>query len=255
MRVVTNIVLIICLLFSMIPNCEASISYGYDVYNIPESEADEMWDYFDITIVNEISMPNSTIINFDVSSEGFVAILTGDDTITVFDELYNVYRKFSFFNYGKAYIGWNNNNLLLFSVRDNIIAEFTLDGNCIAITQLSDHSMNKNVWKELERRQVINKNDCTYELSKDMGAILDFFSGYRYNTLIKTDLEGQKTIIFDINQSQKNKTTLLFFIVLGFVVSVITVFILGFARYNKGNRSEEILEDISVKEYLIRKLL
>ena len=109
----------ICFIFAffllylfIIPICEASTKYGFDVYSL-DDKIDTVWEYYDITITkNEIST-NCAVVNFAVSTDEYVAILTTDDKITVFDENGNIYRRFEFYDSGTSYVGWNDNNLFL----------------------------------------------------------------------------------------------------------------------------------------------
>lgn len=194
--------LFLCLFIA--PVCKASTEYGYEVYSLDNEKIHKVWDSFDMVLTNEITA-DCAVVNFAVSTDEYVAILTTNDRITVFDERGNIYRRFSFSGPGTSYVGWNGNNLLLFTVRGDKIIEFTLEGECVNVVGLSqDYGIS--IWENIKKQTSVQTPKYKYALTKDMGGLFNFFSGYTYNTLSKTDNSGNTTIIYDVNSFQTGKS-------------------------------------------------
>lgn len=218
-KMISLIFLFFLLYLFITPVCEASTKYGYEVYALPDKDVSTLWEYYDITMVKKEITDNRSVVNFAISTDEYVAILTTDDAITIFDESGNVYRRFEFYDSGTSYVGWNGNNVLLFSIRGNNIIEFTLDGDCVDIVELSsDYGIS--IWDDITRSTSVETTKYTYELSKNMGKFFNFFSGYTYNTLTKTDVSGNTTIIYDVNTFQIAKSII---ILLSIIIVICTV--------------------------------
>ncbi len=218
------------------PICEASTQYGYEVYSLSDDKIAAAWEYYDITNIKKEITANSAVVNFAVSTDEYVAILTTDDRITIFDESGNVYRKFEFYDSGTAYVGWNDNNILLFTVRGNKIIEFTLDGSCVDIVELN-HDYGISIWENIKKRTSVETTKYTYELSTGMGGLFDFFSGYTYNTLTKTDKSGDATIIYDISNFQTAKSIIILLCVAIVACAVPVVVVCKIRKYLVQNKS------------------
>lgn len=210
-------------------DCKAFDKYGYDVELVPKQKIEMIWEYHNITIVENEMADRQAIVNFAVSTDDYVAILTTDDMITIFDENGNVYRRFEFYDSGTTYVGWNEKNVLLFSVRGNNVIEFTLNGDLVDVVELSrDYGIS--IWDDV-RRTSVNTTSYTYGLSKNMGGLFDFFSGNKYSTLTKTDGSGNTITIYDVNSFQITKSIIIFMSIIIVICIVPVIIVCNVRKY------------------------
>ncbi len=205
---------IFLLLIFVLSICFAVNVFSANIYGLEAIpyEAQEQNDFLDnIKLRLSASMPtnNSSIVNMDVSKNGYVAIALENRSVMVYDDKGVFLKKFEFESYGSYHIKWNKNNLTLFYVRENSIIEFTLDCEIIGVFYIDSSST---LIREIRDTTKASVDSDTYEIKNKL-----FFGGY--TTLVKTDKAGNEIILYSSNASSKTVNAIFIVLfVLGFTI-------------------------------------
>lgn len=213
------------LLFAGLP-VSASKAYGFDTVTLSEDKVKQIWENINVrTITDPVSLSNIElpIVSFDVSENGEILLGFKENKIAVIDED-EVLHFFEFVTAGSYYVQWNDHNILLLLVRSSVVVELSQDGQLVNMILTDDHSMqNQSLWRQLINKTQINIGQSSYSMRNDMG-ILNFFAS-SYSQLVKTDSNGNSTMIYDVNSAQLAGTI----IELIFVFIFCAIVVLGIA--------------------------
>lgn len=178
--------------------------------------------------LSSIGLP---IVSFDVSENGRILLGFKGNKVAVVDEN-KVLNFFEFSNDGSFYVQWKDNNILLLLVRGSIIVEFSQDGQLINMIEVDDNSIqNNSLWNQIAQKKHINIGQSSYCIKNNMG-ILNFFTS-SYSQLLKTDSNGNSTVIYDVNSAQMTKTIILFVTVIIFMATVISGIVVQCFKLNR----------------------
>ncbi len=195
----------------------------------------KIWNNINVNVIayekplDDMALP---IVGFDVSADGIFLIGFKDNKVALVDQNKNVLKLFKFSNEGSFYVNWSDdNNILLLLVRGSIIVEMSPDLELISINKVSDNSLtNNSLWNEISGKTHVEFDECSYYI-KNKSVILKIFSS-SYSQLIKTDSEGNSTVIYDISKIQTPKTV---FCIIAIVIFVAVVILIIKQKYQSGH--------------------
>ncbi len=214
---------IIAVLFVMFLICHTKAyaeEYGFDTKQVEAEEMPQIWDNIAVREVTELK--KAPITGFDVSESGDIAIVTTANEIAVYDKNGQSTKFYAFESSGMCYIGWNEENLVLFSIRSSIIYEFSSDIKLISMREIDEGSIRSvQAWEKIRHRTQLTKNNYTYKVKNDIG-FLNLFSGYSYSILEKIDQSDNHMYrIYDVTEEQTVRvTTILSFFCILFVIGI-----------------------------------
>lgn len=152
-------------------------------------EQNDFLDRINLRVSKSELSNNSTIVNMDVSENGYVAVALENEAILVYDDKGNYIKKFDFEAKGSYFVKWNGNNLVLIYVRGNSVVEFTLDCEIIGAFHIS---LPSEAIREMRDKTATSVNGEKYELKSKL-----FFTGY--TKLVKIDEAGNTIILYSTN--------------------------------------------------------
>ena len=132
---------------------------------------------------------------FDVNESGLVAILTTfleKNNIAIYDSKGEFQYGYQFIDFGTCYIEWENDNLIIYSVRGQVAMTVNPVGDILNIQKVV--SYNYYDTEELQKT-VRTVNGCTYTLRNNEGFFFDAFQPYAQ--LVITDEAGNLDVIYD----------------------------------------------------------
>ncbi|MBQ8497530.1 MAG: hypothetical protein IJ489_08770 [Clostridia bacterium] len=139
----------------------------------------------------------SPIINFDVSESGLIVLALEGDQILVLDSSGNPIQSFTFDREGSYCVGWNKENILLYSNRSDIFIEFSLDGEFIDMIKHEPQSWKSSAfisdWQDIRS---ITFDGNTYTIENRAG-VFNLLTAQRYAKLYKTDSDGNEIVLYD----------------------------------------------------------
>ena len=201
------IVLMVCFSMFFTANvCSATIC---ELEAVPYSfqERNEFLNSIKLQKYTTTQTNSSSIVNMDVSQNGYVALTLKNRTIMVYDDDGVLVKQFVFKSHGSYYVRWNESNLALFFVRENSVVEFTLDHEIVGVYYVE---LSSQMISEIRNKTTDIVGNDTYKIENKL-----FFAGY--TTLIKTDKEGNEIILYNSNLSSTVINAI-----------IIVVFVLGF---------------------------
>lgn len=206
----------------------------FDTTDLDGPEKESMWLYSNLTCDNN-KFSGVGIDGFAVNTNGHIAIaFSGAElkNISVYDGSGKFIRNYSFHSAGSYGVGWNNENLCIYLVRASILMEVDSHGNLVDMKSIINNSTNNSYWNNVVRVHTRIVNDEYYELSNNMGGILNNLAT-SYSILSKTDRNKNIITIYDSSKLQYLKTLMLLIIISVFILIVIIKIIRLFKTTNK----------------------
>ena len=190
---------------------------------------------FNIQLVKEEKEPaKNSIVCFDVNEDGLIAIGTSDSSrksVSVYN-LSGDYKYGYNFNCDQSFgIEWDGNNLIIYFVRSNVAALVDENGTILELQEIENTTNNNSYWNRSVFSTQRTVGDYKYIIKNDMGLFNIFASSY--SQLITVDDQGNKTILYNVNNAQMTKAIIIFIAVIMFVAIVVSVIIFRFLKLRK----------------------
>lgn len=199
----------------------AGMNTGFKTTELSQEDKKEFLSNIGFSFISK-EPQKSKIECFDVSNNGLVAV-----GFSRLDNIYiSVYNESGSFCYGYVLeahqsfgIEWDGNCLIIYFVRSDVAALLDSKGNILDIKRIEDTAENNFYWNNHVFSSQKNIGEYQYTLDKNMG-ILNLFMP-TYARLIKTDSNGQKTIVYDAGKTQNVKSIIIFTLTVLFVAFAI----------------------------------
>lgn len=193
---------------------------GFVTEEIGETDKVTFLSNSNINVLN--SEPSKRAIKcFAVSQEGKIAV--GQNHLG--EKVISVYSSDGIFCYGLAFdcsgsfaVEWDNDNLLIFFVRSDVIISVNPQGEIEEIYSVNDIEENRSYLNDILYSTQKICEDGVYELRNDMGIFNWFLSSYSQLVFISPD--GNETIIYDVNAAQL-ANAIIFSSILAIFVSIV----------------------------------
>lgn len=163
-----------------------------------------------LSLIND--EPRKSIIKcFDVSNSELIAIGS-----KISEKAYiSVYDTTGKFQYGYAFdcnqnfaVQWDDTNLIIYFVRSDVAALVDSNGTIMELKRIDNTLNNNSYWHHSVFITEKTLNDNRYTIKNNMGLLNVFVS--TYSLLVKTDSDGNETIIYDVSSAQTAKTVFIF---------------------------------------------
>lgn len=204
------------------------------------SEIEQIWKNVQMRKVEPSKEILSPIISFDVSPSGEVAIGLKEDEIRIFDCKNVLISCLKFNNTGNYYIRWNGNNLVIFSVRGSRLLEVTSSGDFVRMCKIDERSFTTGeAWNRINQNHEKTVKGCTYKVKNDMGVFYNIFAAGSYSQLEKTEADGDRILLYDVNAQLLRKNIVITVLALTALGIVIASFIRScIVHYRKPSRDQ-----------------
>ena len=198
-----------------------AVNDGFDTDPVPENEANEIFNRFNIISGDQPYDMDNPIVSFDVSDDHRIALGLKDHIIKILNTDGQVLNILTFNSDGVYYIEWSGQNLILYQGRGSLAVEVTLSGELAGMWEINENSIKTaKYWNSLSSRKEIKVDQNTYKLQNKMG-VLNLIAGGIYNQLLKIDSDGNTTILYDVNTSRLIKMIIIIIFFIAFFTAVI----------------------------------
>lgn len=173
---------------------------------------------------------------FDVSDKGLIAVGISEDIkkyINVYDNDGIFKYGYSFEIYGTFGIEFDNDNIIIYTVRGDKAYLIDKKGNCLEICDILNNSENNSYWNNVVFARLKESDGNKYYLSKNK-SLLGIFSS-SYSQLIKRDSNGDKTVLLDA--SNENNT---YIIVISIMVIIVMCVLIMVVKYFWSQRTKSL---------------
>jgi hypothetical protein len=211
-KIITTISLFIVIIEVFFTTNVSAMTTGFEVKTIPSNKTEEIFSNIDLKYESEEASFHS-IKCFDISDSGLIAIGIDEDT----QKHINIYTSdglfqygYSFVNYGTYGIEFDNDCLMIYTVRGNKAYLLDEQGNCLEVCDIPNNSENNSYWNNDVFAKSKNIGDNQYKLSKTI-----IFSP-SYSKLTKVSPDGTETVLIDASVE-----TGVFLIVILIIISII----------------------------------
>lgn len=230
--VLFGLTILISLIFSSINIYASTADYGFKTSELSADEIKQIWQSIDVRSLADLLSLNdieSSIVSFDVSDDGEILLGFEGNKFAVVDGT-GVVNLYEFTNDGIFYVQWNGDNILLLLVRGSIVIEINSDGHLVNMIKADESSSeNNSIWNYLSRRKCIRQGEYSYCIRNDMG-LFNFFTS-SYSQLIKTDSNGNTTVIYDISDTIIAKMIILLFCAVVLVAVIVKSVVMKSTKY------------------------
>ena len=161
-------------------------------------------------IYNEPDTENITVERC-VNDNGLFAIGTDGlhgKNVCVYDENGNFKYGYEFDCFGSFGIEWDDNDIIIYFVRDDVAASFDKTGANTELRRIKDTSDNNTYWYHFVFSDNRKIDGNTYTMKNNMG-LLNLFAT-SYSQLIKTDPSGNEKILYDVSNTYTTKFIVIF---------------------------------------------
>ncbi|MCL2698830.1 MAG: hypothetical protein FWE68_00800 [Defluviitaleaceae bacterium] len=151
--------------------------------------------------VKDVAETKKTIALFSVSDSGMMALGFRDSSgnfVNIYDETGEFQRGVSFHTPGSYFLGWSDDNLLIFCTRSSWILMIGEDGELLDVRRMLDNRENSihrnaNYWRVTQR----DIDGITYRIRKDTG-LLSFLT-IRYSVAEIIFPDGTVKTVYDVS--------------------------------------------------------
>ncbi len=207
-----------------------AMNTGFSTREMNSEDQHTFLSNINLTLISD-EPQKSTFTCFDVSESGQVAIGFANDQ-NKYISVYDANGKFQYgyvFNCNQSFgVQWDSANLIIYFVRSDVAASFDSNGANVESRTIEDTADNNSYWNRcvFSKEKTIDTN--RYTAKNNMG-ILNIFAS-SYSQLLKTDSNGNETIIYDGGTTQTAQTVLFIIAVLIFAALVTALVIRRFLR-------------------------
>ena len=171
------------------------------------------------------------IVCFDVNNDGLIALGFDDNshkTICVYNPDGEFIYGYSFESSGSFGVEWDGGNILIYFVRGDVAALFNSSATCLELKMISNSTENNTYWNHtvFEKKRIVGKNE--YEIKNDLGILNIVLSSY--SQLIKTDENGIKTMLYNVNDSYGARVLVILVGIILFIITAVLVMIKEFKK-------------------------
>lgn len=212
----------------------SAMTTGFTTENMNSEDQKLFLSNIKITLLDS-DVKTKSIDCFDVSDEGLIALGFNDSsykTICVYNPDGEFKYGYSFYSSGSFGVEWDDENLLIYFVRSDVAALFNSSATCLEIKTVSNSTENNTYWNHtvFAKKRIVGKNE--YEIKNDLGILNVFTSSY--SQLIKTDEDGIKTTLYNVNSSYGLRVLLILVGTILFTIIAIFVIIRQFKKQETG---------------------
>ena len=183
--------------FSISGYCkELETPAAFSTYELSDAEKETIEKNIDLTLLSEMNAYFG-IDCFDVSDSGCVAVGIDYGThksIYVFDSDGNFDRGYDFSIDGSFNLEWDEDNILIYIVRGDIVVSVDRDGKVTNVKKIENTSENNSYWNKLRSTKSKTVDGKTYLMRNKIG-IFNLFAT-SYSQIIVQTAESEM-IIYD----------------------------------------------------------
>ena len=235
---------VVCIILTFIIFCEAMQAYaiGFTTTDVPDELKKQELSQICLKRLNTMSKKDA-ISYFDVNSKGYVALGFNDNSIAgnliyVFDPEGNFLYGYSFECNGWFGLEWEEDDLWICFLKENIIFLFDSEGNCLDIKWIVNNRKNDYYWEDSIRAKTRIVDNKTYKITQTS----KFFNFLPIpgKQLTITDQNGVTTVFYDAEVNPVTDFAGEFiFVLLLFIAGFTFVAIMGISYFKNYNASHK----------------
>ncbi|WP_069986931.1 hypothetical protein [Massilioclostridium coli] len=198
--------LLFCCMFFVFPSIAFAFPNNIKTSTIRPDKQQTIWNNTDLHITTEQPEKHPIPDWFAVSENGWVAISSFGEPSSI--SIYNPNYEFQSIIYidsnTDVQVDWKEDNLILIFGISTVMAEITLQGELVDMNYLlTDDDNTRRYYYEYLGNHTKISNGITYRL-QNSSKILDRMLFVDKNQLVRVNLDGTETIIYDATVEQKS---------------------------------------------------
>lgn len=218
-------ILIFTLFFIMIESIY-SINIGFTTDSVTENEFDSIIKSKKVELLNE-DPKGGAIECFAVSENGLIALgfAPVEDSkkfVGVYNSNFEFLYAYAFNDSGSFGIAWDNENLVICSVRGNDLVSVSPHGEITEIAKIQDTIDNSRHWREKIEATEQTIQGVTYKI-QNVG-LTSFYEG-SYSQLVKINENNEIQVLYNSSSIQTTKFVIIFVAIFLIVLPSIAFYI------------------------------
>ena len=196
---------------------------GFDTEELSEDIKARILSYIHLTLL-ETAPKKRGIRCFDVNEQGMVAVSQEyglqSKEICVYSSQGEFLYGYAFRADGNIAVEWDHENLNIYFVRGDELMSVDKNGNVLDMKNVPTTKKNDGYKNGLLYTFQRTVGDTTYQIRNDQGLILNVLS-FSFSQIVVTDPDGTERIIYDVNETERSRKTVIIILIGTFVIHVI----------------------------------
>lgn len=186
-----------------------AMNSGFSTVEPTEKFKRSIAENIELSLVSEDDQKEG-ITCFNISNDGMIALgIKGSSGDSDHRKIY-IYDSAGKFQYGYKFkcrqrfgVQWDNKNIIIYLVLSDAAILIDNQGNILEVKKIENTMENDAYWRKCVFIRKRTVDDTEYTVENNMG-ILNLVA-VSYSQLTVTDADGNKTVIYDMNQFQLGK--------------------------------------------------
>ena len=200
-----------------------AMNTGFETEELSGETIEHFLSYINLSLL--VTEPEKRgILCFDVNEQGMIATSMEHGLrkkeICVYSSQGEFLYGYAFRANGIIAVEWDQENLNLCFVRGGTLMSLDRSGNVLDIKDIPTTIRNDRYENDLLYTFKRTVGDTTYQIRNDQGPILNSFTTYR-SQIVVTDPDGTERIIYDVNETERSRKTVIIILIGTFVIHVI----------------------------------
>lgn len=162
---------------------------------------------------------------FDVNENKMILVLfkrSSAYAVCVYNSNFEFQYGFTFEAEGTVACEWSGNNIMIYFVRGDVYAELDENGQWQELNRVQNSFENNSLRNDLlYHKKSVTIDDTTYKIQNDLGVLNYVQLAHNFSQLVKTDVNGNEIILYDVNSEQLIRTILVLTFIIAFVSIVL----------------------------------
>lgn len=213
-----------------------AIQSGLTMYSLEEGEKERINQNRNVEIYR--TPISGSIACFDISNEGKIALghatsfTNNHAQISVYDEDFNFLYGLRFKVSGSYYVSWSGEDLLVYTVRNDIAAVYNENGSCLEMMKCDTSAENYSYVRKVLAAKKRTSGGKTYKLKNNFGLLNLVASSY--SCLVQIDTFGNEEVIYNTSGEYLTRLILKVLLINAFVAFGILAMVKRLERIEKG---------------------
>lgn len=216
---------LLCMMFATFQVNTFAMETGLDTKPYSDSEYNDLKETFNIYLLSE-EPEKKQIECFDVNEKKLIALGYNSSNyhyISIYNDNGIFQYGYKFSSYGSFRLEWDNDNILIYSIRENAIISINPKGEITEIRNVLNTTENNTYMNETLSAKKRKVDDTEY-IIQNGNSIFNSIAA-RHSQLVVVE-NGRQRIIYDVKKSSIIKGVLTVILYLGFFAIIIYVIII-----------------------------
>ncbi len=198
------------------------MGFDFETSEIPYEDQERLCQNIELRALDKAET-KAAINCFSVGINGNIAVGFKNNTLNVYNQNGDFLYGYSFKLYGNYFLSWEEDDVLLFLVRESVSIRLDNTGTWLEVREVSNTPENDRLSSKLIGANYASENGYIYISTNDYGWFGKLSS--TKSKLIQISPDGTEKILYDV--SKRYHATMVFSVICFFPIFIIVVIVFG----------------------------